>query len=749
MFLSDMMDSDEEIVGGARPKRFTRPPAYLEQYEMQYPRGRPISEPGVSRTMETPVPAWSLSFQPCVALPGGVCPDGSQILSSSYQPTQPAVCPQQVPSPPSAADSIASAHLSELQHLRHERAAFEADMRELRAVRAEVRELVQAAQSLRADLSRARGQPLSPVSPSALRWSSSPVKPRVSTPVVDWDPFPDLPPPPWPEPDKALARQFGALKLSDAATSYRPVVSGSQQYPVVLPTTRSCPPRPSVPDTGEFPPPPTPQDLRELLTPSAMPVPAHRHAAPASPSAPAFLPQSEPRVRPVFPSSESVYRGPPPTIPKFLHPDPSEFARLRIALENLLPPDGTELFKYQILVDHLKLEEAKMIADANLNSPTPFTDTMSALRDKYGQPHQLALRRIASVLDSPDVRRGDIPAFQRFALQVQSLVGLLRTLGHDGELELSCGSHVARLLSKLPPEQKAEFRRHMFRQPGSTPNLVDLSNWLRYETWCHSYDAELMSRSSHAGKGSVAILHGVGAPSSSLSPHSVETARPRRGYVQPAKPARTKRYCPFCDASEHYLSQCTSFAQLTPDQVKTWIRSHNRCWRCARSHHAAQCDLKKPCSLCHGLHLRSLHDVNISPSSTEESATVEKSCFTSFSSDRFFLDRPSVSGRVMLKVVPVHLRYEDRTLDTFALLDDGSERTILLSAAVEALGIQGVPEDLPLRTVRDDVQVIHGCSIAFQISPVYRPQISYQISHAFTADRLNLSRQSYPVEQLQ
>ncbi len=250
-----------------------------------------------------------------------------------------------------------------------------------------------------------------------------------------------------------------------------------------------------------------------------------------------------------------------------------------------------------------------------------------------------------------------------------------------------------------------------------------------------------MSRSSHAGKRSVAILHGVGAPSSSLSPPSFETARPRRGYVQPV---RMKRYCPFCDASEHYLSQCASFAQLTPDQVKTWIRRHNQCWRCARSHHAAQCDLKKPCSLCRGLHLRSLHDVNISPSSTEESATVEKSCFTSFSSDRFFLDKPSVSGRVMLKVVPVHLRYEDRTLDTFALLDDGSERTILLPIAVEALGIQGVLEDLPLRTVRDDVQVIRGCSIVFHISPIYRPQIS----HAFTADCLNLSRQSYPVEQL-
>lgn len=79
--------------------------------------------------------------------------------------------------------------------------------------------------------------------------------------------------------------------------------------------------------------------------------------------------------------------------------------------------------------------------------------------------------------------------------------------------------------------------------------------------------------------------------------------------------------------------------------------------------------------------------MNVSPSSTEDSATVEKSCFMSFSSDRFILDKLSVSGRVMLKVVPVQLPYEDHTLDTFAFLDDGSERTILLSNAVEALGI--------------------------------------------------------------
>ncbi|KAL0196824.1 hypothetical protein M9458_005364, partial [Cirrhinus mrigala] len=583
-----------------------------------------------------------------------------------------------------------------------------ADLRELREVRAEVRELVQVAQSLRADLDQARGQNRSPVQPTASQFCSPPGKPHDSTPLEEDVNSAELPPP-WPEPHVDLMNQVGDLALSDTgATIYQPVMPETRKYSFVCPAIQPLPPQLDAPDAFGLPPPPTPKELRELLTSVARPLPADRTSVPVSPrfssvpatsNPPGFALKAEPGLRPVAPysGSEYVYRGPAPMIPKFSRPDPGEFACLRIALKNLLPPDGTELFKYQILVDHLKFEEARM------NSPTPFTDTMAALHDKFGQLHQLALRKIAGVLESPDIKRGDISAFQKFALQVQ-------TLGCDGELELSCGSHVARLLNKLPPEQRAEFRRHMFRQPGTAPNLVDLSNWLRYET-CRCLRAHMQD----SGKRAVTILHGVGES-------SVGTSVPRKGPVSQTKPAKT----------EHYLSQCVSFAKLTADQA----------------HHAAHCDLKKPCNLCQGIHLRPLHEVNVSPSPREDSTNTEKSCLTNSSPDRLFLDKSSVKGRVMLKVVPVNLHYEDRTLDTFALLDDGSERTILLSTAVKALGIQGVPEDLPLRTVRDDIQVIQGCSISFHISPLCKPQTSYKINHAFTADLLNLHLRGLPIRTL-
>ena len=54
-------------------------------------------------------------------------------------------------------------------------------------------------------------------------------------------------------------------------------------------------------------------------------------------------------------------------------------------------------FKYQILVDHLKLEDALLIADSYSKSRYPYTNTMASLTELYGQPHRLALQRINEV----------------------------------------------------------------------------------------------------------------------------------------------------------------------------------------------------------------------------------------------------------------------------------------------------------------------------------------------------------------
>ncbi|XP_052449737.1 uncharacterized protein LOC128011416 [Carassius gibelio] len=575
----------------------------------------------------------------------------------------------------------------------------------------------------------------------------------------------ELPPPPWPSSDYppgpaaveeqrvviVIDRMMSELQLMrDSVTSSitartRPhstdrslnppqPIRGPAQYDVLSSTPRAGPCSPiSRPQPSMYP-----TNGRSSTQHPVRPDMSHPHATRGSQL-----------------SSESVnqgrgpYIGPAPKIPLFIHNDPMEFSRLKLALSNLLPTDASELFKYQILVDHVKLEEACLIADSFINSPRPYTDTMAALTEKFGQPHHVALKRIAAVMDSPEIRRGDIVAFEKFSLHVQSLVGMLQTLGPDGEVELRCGSHVARLLTKLPIEMRANFRRMMFHRPGHTHTLLDLAEWLRYESWCQGYDNPSDIRTpglsgyraeKRRSKPVATVLHGAES-------HKSNQATGQEGQSSSAVKwkGKVKPYCPYCEGTEHFLNKCSALQKLTREEVIEWIKVNKRCWRCGRAHQAAQCDLKKLCNVCQGKHLRVLHDVNTRPNAEQPKA---ESCLVSTSTEVLYLDRPSSHTRVLLKVVRVLLRNRDRILDTYAILDDGSERTMLLPEAVEKLGLHKKPEDLALRTIRQEVQTLKGAAVSFRISSTTNPKRTFRIVEAFTSQRLGLADHTYPVTNL-
>ncbi|XP_046731714.1 uncharacterized protein LOC124402619 [Silurus meridionalis] len=315
-------------------------------------------------------------------------------------------------------------------------------------------------------------------------------------------------------------------------------------------------------------------------------------------------------------SPQTSYKGLHPTIPNFTCPDPGEFAHFKLALENILPADASELFKYQVLVERLRFAEARLIADSFLNSPRPYTDTMTALTDRFGVPSQLAFTEIAAAMNAPDVQPGDVAGFNKFALQIQALVGLLKSLGSKGYAELQCRSHVARLLTKLPADLCASFRKHLPHQ--NTYTLPDLAEWLKLESWCQDYKStnqrkEQRRKMVQARPGPVAkprlpsVLHGANQP-----PEAAPQVLTPSYQSEPAWGSEQIRVlCPYCNSTEHHLSQCTTFKAFTTEQMIKWIKDNKRCWKCGRSHIARNCTLKKPCRLCHGKHLQILHKVNM------------------------------------------------------------------------------------------------------------------------------------------
>lgn len=75
---------------------------------------------------------------------------------------------------------------------------------------------------------------------------------------------------------------------------------------------------------------------------------------------------------------------------------------------------------------------------------------------------------------------------------------------------------------------------------------------------------------------------------------------------------------------------------------------------------------------------------------------------------------------VFLKVIRVQLHHQDHTLDTKAVLNDGSEQTVLLSTAADKLGHTGHPR----RTTLENNQAIHTQLLHYRPQ---QPRLRHQI----------------------
>ncbi len=229
------------------------------------------------------------------------------------------------------------------------------------------------------------------------------------------------------------------------------------------------------------------------------------------------------------------------------------------------------------------------------------------------------------------------------------------------------------------------------------------------------------------------VLHG--AESCTLNP--VYRPESQSSFAQRWK-GKAKPYCPYCEDTQHFLNKCPHFQKLNKEKIIEWFRVNRRCWRCGRAHQAAQCDLKKLCNVCQGKHLRVLHDANSRPKAEQPNS---ESCLVNTSTEVLYLDKPSDHPRVLLKIVRVLLRNKDRTLNTFVILDDGSERTPWSCW-------QTGPEDLALRTIRQEVQALKGAAVSFNISSPTNPKRTFRIVEAFTSQCLDLADHTYPTASL-
>lgn len=112
----------------------------------------------------------------------------------------------------------------------------------------------------------------------------------------------------------------------------------------------------------------------------------------------------------------------------------------------------------------------------------------------------------------------------------------------------------------------------------------------------------------------------------------------------------------------------------------------------------------------------------------------------------FYQDPALRTSCVSLKIF---LYNGKQRLKTYAILGDGSERTIIFHSTAQELQLHGQSQDLALRTICQDIKTVSGKSVSFSISSTTDPQKRFRIHKAFTAAELSMSRHFHPAETLQ
>ncbi|XP_017461425.1 PREDICTED: uncharacterized protein LOC108354765, partial [Rhagoletis zephyria] len=332
---------------------------------------------------------------------------------------------------------------------------------------------------------------------------------------------------------------------------------------------------------------------------------------------------------------------------------------------------STAVYGYTNLENNQRLQkslkgEARDTVQALLIHPDNVNAIIEQLRFRFGRPEQLIRSQLSIIKDIPSVPESNLVKLIPFATKVQNLVAFLKSA--NGHQHLVNPTLMEELVNKLPMSKRIEWARFAsVIQPYAT--IVHFSEWL---TQTANLICTVQSFDSKETIKRRVVLY---ATENQREKHSTPTLK-----------------CVICQHG-HKLADCQRFIKMTVPDRWTEAKRHHLCFSCLHAGHSTRdCRRRKTCTLdgCKRVHHKLLHD------STQKSAPVPEP-------SPALADLPNqgnkqsvlscsnnlVKNKLLFRILPVTLYGKDKSVNTYALLDEGSSVTLIDSALVQELGLRG------------------------------------------------------------
>ncbi|XP_053969225.1 uncharacterized protein LOC128870597 [Anastrepha ludens] len=345
--------------------------------------------------------------------------------------------------------------------------------------------------------------------------------------------------------------------------------------------------------------------------------------------------------------------------------------------------------------------------------PEMVPDIINTLRMYFGRPEQILRVLIdrARQLPSP---KGKLDLLIDFAFAIKNIVAIIHASKLSGYLNSPL--LLQEFVEKLSQESKLNWA--IYSTGMNNPCLEDFSTWLSTlaEAACRvtnpaSLSEKLNKREAH------------------LHTHKSDAV------LKQYEEAKSMPRCAVCN-NPHKVPQCDRFKALTMNERWDFVKRKNLCRQCLGTH-SRRCWSNKSCGVdsCTIRHHRLLHsDVN---KNSEVSTMLNNHRSISSNNTTYF------------RILPIVLYGRNKTISTYAFMDDGSTLTLIDQTLADELGEAGVPDPLCIHWTGDiNRYEADSQRLDLRISGNIQGAKIYPLRGVYTVSSLNMSSSTLIADQL-
>ena len=392
------------------------------------------------------------------------------------------------------------------------------------------------------------------------------------------------------------------------------------------------------------------------------------------------------------------------------------------------------------LMQQLKGEAERSVKGLLTNDARGYILSLKRLKYLFGQRSRIAQATLMSVTQGDTVQNDDLCGLAEFYYTISDCLVTLRLLNYESDLYSS--DTLRQAVRRLPSKLAAKWaeRSMSIRGRSEEPNLIHFERWLEAR---------------------VLVLKEMQLPNQ-------KNSEKRRKQANILTTLTGSAPCHTC-GGKHVFWKCESYKGLSPKERYEMVKHLKRCFNCFKEGHSSgNCSSRNTCFShgCNEKHHTTLHEhffhissnknnkrnnnkdnenstnqnsndnhdqyisnnkTNPSDRNTGKSINtnnVPRDGKTEESIKKGESKVSSFTGMVgtdpqdiFLQIVPVTLKSPaGLSCSTYALLDNGSQSTLLREEVARELGLKGDVVPIEVKTVKDDVEELDAEEVSITIS---------------------------------